>query len=84
MVQKLAAAGCTVDVSTLDVSDPGEAAQLLADAGRRAPIGGIFHLAMVLDDRLIIKQARPTPIGIQKPWLTASTALRSRNALCGC
>ena len=58
VVQKLAAAGCTVDVSTLDVSDPAEAAQLLADAGRHAPIGGIFHLAMVLDDRLIIKQVR--------------------------
>ncbi len=58
MVQKLAAAGCRVDVSTLDVADAGEAAQLLADAGRAAPVGGIFHLAMVLDDRLIINQAR--------------------------
>ena len=59
MVQKLAAAGCTVDVSTLDVANRGEAEQLLADASRLAPIGGVFHLAMVLDDRLIINQARP-------------------------
>jgi hypothetical protein len=58
VVQKLAAAGCSVDVSTLDVADAGEAAQLLADAARAAPVGGIFHLAMVLDDRLIINQAR--------------------------
>ena len=59
MVQGLEAAGCTVDVSTLDVADPAQAAQLLADAGRRAPVGGVFHLAMVLEDRLIVKQARP-------------------------
>ena len=59
VVQRLEAAGCTVDVSTLDVADPAQAAQLLADAGRRAPVGGVFHLAMVLEDRLIVRQARP-------------------------
>ena len=58
VVQNLEAAGCTVDISMLDVADPAQAAQLLADAAQRAPVGGIFHLAMVMEDRLIVKQAR--------------------------
>ena len=70
VVRKLEAAGCVVDVSTLDVADPAQAAQLLADAGRRAPVGGVFHLAMVLEDRLIVKQARPVESAISMlNWL---------------
>ena len=59
LVQRLAGMGCAALVSKLDVADAAEAKQLMADARRLAPIGGIFHLAMVLDDRLLINQARP-------------------------
>ena len=47
--------GVTVEVSTLDVAVQAEAQQLMADCARLAPIGGIFHLAMILSDRLILK-----------------------------
>ena len=59
LVQRLAGLGCAALVSKLDVAVPAEAKQLMAHARRLAPVGGIFHLAMVLDDRLITNQARP-------------------------
>ena len=46
--------GVLVEVSLLDCGDREEAVQLLADCERIAPLAGIFHLAMVLEDRLIM------------------------------
>ncbi len=57
-VRALERAGAAVAVSTLDVVDAGEAAALLALAGRAAPVAAVFHLAMYLDDRLLASQAR--------------------------
>jgi hypothetical protein len=57
-VRALERAGARVAVSTLDVVDAGEAGQLLALAGRAAPVAAVFHLAMYLDDRLLASQAR--------------------------
>ena len=54
-IQMLQSEGVTVEVSKLDVAVRGEAEQLMADCARLAPIGGIFHLAMILSDRLILK-----------------------------
>ncbi|CAL8464659.1 g4194 [Coccomyxa elongata] len=53
-VQMLQSEGALVEVSLLDCGDREEAAQLLADCQRIAPLAGIFHLAMVLEDRLIL------------------------------
>ena len=43
-------------VSTLDVSDAEETRRLLAAASKLAPVGGIFHLAMVMADKWIANQ----------------------------
>ena len=48
--------GVSVTVSKLDVVEPEQAIELIALAESRAPLAGIFQLAMVLDDRLIAKQ----------------------------
>ncbi|KAK9904717.1 hypothetical protein WJX75_001194 [Coccomyxa subellipsoidea] len=53
-VQMLQSEGVLVEVSLLDCGDREEAVQLLADCDRIAPLAGIFHLAMVLEDRLIM------------------------------
>ena len=57
-VQMLRDEGVAVEVSTLDMAEHGQAQQLLALCEAMAPVGGIFHLAMVLDDRLIAKHVR--------------------------
>jgi len=57
-VQMLQSEGCLVEVSLLDCGDRAEAQQLLSDCERIAPIGAIFHLAMVLEDRLIMNHVR--------------------------
>ena len=62
-VQMLRDEGVTVEVSTLDVALRGEAQQLLALCEALAPLGGIFHLAMVLEDRLIAKHVCSTVTG---------------------
>ena len=58
-IQMLQSEGVTVEVSKLDVAVRSQAEQLVADCERLAPIGGIFHLAMILEDRLILKHVRP-------------------------
>ncbi len=60
-VQMLQSEGALVEVSLLDCGDREEAAQLLADCQRIAPLAGIFHLAMVLEDRLILNHVRACP-----------------------
>lgn len=53
-IQVLQSVGVTVEVSLLDCGDREEAGKLLDDCQRLAPLGGIFHLAMVLEDRLLM------------------------------
>ena len=48
-----------VTVSTLDIEVPEQAHQLVALTAEVAPLGGVFHLAMTLDDNLIANQVRP-------------------------
>ena len=69
-IQMLQSEGVTVEVSKLDVAvtQPG-ASSSSADCQRLAPIGGIFHLAMILEDRLILKHVRP--------WLFSSSTYTS-------
>jgi hypothetical protein len=45
-----------VEVSTLDVGDAAEAARIVERAQSMAPLGGIFHLAMVLRDKWLPDQ----------------------------
>ena len=52
----LAARGVDVAVSTADVESEAGAEALLQEAGAKGAIGGVFHLAMVIDDRLMSKQ----------------------------
>jgi hypothetical protein len=59
-IQMLQREGVTVEVSKLDVAVREQAQQLVADCQRLAPIGGIFHLAMILEDRLIFKHVSPS------------------------
>ena len=47
-----------VEVSTLDVSDLAETEAMMQLAHQMAPVGGIFHLAMVLTDKLLANQVR--------------------------
>lgn len=47
-----------VELSLLDVGVKDEAAELLLLANSIAPIAGIFHLAMVLKDKLMANQVR--------------------------
>ena len=43
-------------MSKLDVADLGETKQIVAMAEEMAPVGGIFHLAMILQDRWMSNQ----------------------------
>lgn len=48
-----------VAVSTLDVANLDEAHALIKLADEKAPIGGVFHLAMILSDRFMTNQVQP-------------------------
>lgn len=56
-------AGVSVLVSTLNIADDAEAEQLIKQAEENGPLGGIFHLAMVLRDCLFENQ---TPKNFQE------------------
>ncbi len=45
-----------VEVSTLDVADMEEAKGIVSLAEKQAPVGGIYHLAMILQDRWMANQ----------------------------
>ena len=45
-----------VEVSKLDVANLEEAKGVVALAQKQAPVGGIFHLAMILQDRWMANQ----------------------------
>lgn len=45
-------------VTTLDVGVPEEAQKIVKLAESLAPVGGVFHLAMYLADKLITNQVR--------------------------
>ena len=63
-------------VSTLDVGVPEEAEQIVQLAESMGPVGGVFHLAMYLADKLITNQVwrnhRPTLCSDQKNSANAS------------
>ena len=65
-------------VSTLDIEVPDQARQLVAlTADSAMPLGGVFHLAMYLDDNLVANQVtafalrkpESTPLKSLKPWI---------------
>lgn len=60
-IQMLQSEGVRVEVSKLDVAVRSEAEELIGSCERLAPIGAIFHLAMILEDRLILKHVRLHP-----------------------
>ena len=62
-------------VTTLDVGVPEEAEEIIRIADSMAPVGGIFHLAMYLADKLVTNQVtnqglhlRPTQHQVHLPW----------------
>ncbi|KRX40198.1 Fatty acid synthase [Trichinella murrelli] len=76
--------GISIVVMTHDVSDPAQAAQLINDAQELGPIGGIFHLAMVLRDCMFENQTIKNYQESAKPkyWGTRNLDAQSRK-LCG-
>ena len=52
-----------VEVSKLDVADMEEARGVVALAQKQAPVGGIFHLAMILQDRWMANQVPEQLLG---------------------
>ena len=61
-MRSLERAGARVTVSTLDVVDAAEAAELMVLSGRDLPVATVFHLAMYLDDRLLASRNRNAPV----------------------
>ena len=59
-------------MTTLDVGVPEEAEEIIRIADSMAPVGGIFHLAMYLADKLVTNQV--THQGLH-PRATGSNAL---------
>lgn len=60
-----------VEVSTLDVADLDQAHALVKLADSQAPVGGIFHLAMILSDRFMTNQVHtPFPLSTFHPLST--------------
>ena len=58
-MQLLASAVCACvqfKVTTLDVGVPEEANEIVKLAASMAPVGGIYHLAMYLADKLLANQ----------------------------
>lgn len=53
--------GVKITLSTMDVAKLEEARELINIAETQAPLAIIFHLAMVLDDRLLMKQVCLAP-----------------------
>ena len=54
LVEKLTARGASVQVIKADVGVPGDVARMMAEiAAAGAPLRGVFHLAMVIDDMLM-------------------------------
>ncbi|UOM34001.1 type I polyketide synthase [Acuticoccus sp. I52.16.1] len=45
--------GIAIDVRSLDVTNEAAVRELVAEIGTTRPLGGVFHMAMVLDDALI-------------------------------
>ena len=54
-------------VSTLNVADLSETQELVKQAIAMAPVGGVFHLAMVLNDGLLTNMVLPDPIVYSVP-----------------
>jgi NADPH:quinone reductase-like Zn-dependent oxidoreductase/acyl carrier protein len=52
-IGELRAAGSTIQLATLDVTDARACDMLVSDLQRTRPIKGVMHAAMVLEDRLI-------------------------------
>ena len=56
-----------VEVSKLDVADMEEAKGVIALAQKQAPVGGIFHLAMILQDRWMANQVSTLSLAAVHP-----------------
>lgn len=52
--------GVAVEVSTRDVSEISDCKALIEDMEASGPLGGVFHLAMVLDDGFFVNQTSET------------------------
>jgi KR domain len=56
VISKLTEMGVNIVITKMDVAELDEARELINLAESQAPLAIIFHLAMVLDDRLLLKQ----------------------------
>lgn len=72
-----------VAVSTLDVANLDEAHALIKLADGQAPVGGVFHLAMILSDRFMTNQVQPFRLRLlhasYRSWLCSYKFVLSGN-----
>ncbi|KAL2077918.1 hypothetical protein ACEWY4_025603 [Coilia grayii] len=66
-VQEWQTMGVNVLVSTCDVSTPEGTEQLIAEASKLGPVGGVFHLAMVLKDGMLENLSPEKYLVVNKP-----------------
>ncbi|KAM3592126.1 uncharacterized protein V6R79_013180 [Siganus canaliculatus] len=66
-VQELQSRGVEVLVSTNDVTTLKGTEQLIAEAGSLGPVGGVFHLAMVLKDGMLENLTPQLFLDVNKP-----------------
>lgn len=66
-VQEWRSQGVEVLVSTSDVATLRGTEQLISEASRMGPVGGVFHLAMVLKDGMLENLTAPLFLDVNKP-----------------
>ncbi|XP_037571297.2 LOW QUALITY PROTEIN: fatty acid synthase-like [Dermacentor silvarum] len=74
-LQRWRRVGANVLVSTADVSTEEGARQIVEEAAALGPVGGIFNLAMVLQDALIENQSAQTYEAVCKPKVLGTQRL---------
>ena len=74
-IAELEAAGATVRVAQADVTDPADVERLVADAGQRRPLRGVFHLAGTTDDGALAQQTWARFAGVLGPKITGAALL---------
>ncbi|MEM6762999.1 MAG: type I polyketide synthase, partial [Pseudomonadota bacterium] len=73
-------AGVRVDVAALDVTDPDAVKALVDGIVTEKPLGGVFHMAMVLDDALITSLDAERHATAMTPKVAGVVALEAATA----
>ena len=74
-VDALQAAGATIEIVRLDVTDGPAVRRMVGSLATQRPIKGIIHAAMVLDDRRLDEMDRAAVEGVLRPKIDGAHAL---------